>query len=924
MVAPNESPFAAALRRRDRGALDELLAAPLRPTVALVPRPWGGDAIARHVGLPPRAEPIGESFELAAAPSDPEAAAFASAVVLPDGGRIALVHLFAAFPEILGDEHVLAFGHALPLMPKLLDVQSLLSVQAHPAAHPELYVILDAMPGATMYLGLREDVDDAFAAALHRGAALQRGLGLEGALASDASQWLIGPRDAPLPAALTASAPALLELRALGSDVLAKMHTLALAPGMVVHNCVPHPADGRASSTLHALGNPERRPVLALEIRRAGPTYRAWDHGRLPARALDIEAALANVPLTAQDLAAFVVASDGVFAIDNGVFRAEGITVDAHGVSRCGHGCAELVHVARGAVELTGPRGTTVLRVGQSALVPATWGGWALRGDGQIVVASLVPGPTTLAARTRTIRRVRALVDADAGPRDVIAIANGGDARIVADTLAAHVQSLFRKDGATRITVHEEPVRRGQLLGMLDAVRGWSPRDPHGVALGIMLPGQGTRLSPVTQRLHGIKPLVPVPIRTASDAPWLSAGAASLHAWIGVTDALQRAGFSGIAWKWGDEPQLPTVTLDGLDLREVDAVRFGKRAAITDELATSKEWLLRSTDGRLAQQVRRRPADALRERLATAGPGVVPLVHLGSPALSHRFVAALATAFGDVAGWLDIDGYLFEALTHDPHAWQREIERDPGLQAVLAICPDFYARARSVADRIAADRGAPLAIAVVDCGTDTFWCDMGQLASARDAFAVLAAPGEHGEIARRLAWLDDVVPDRFGNLVVGSSIPTDGSITDSVVVDSTIVRGRMRGAIVIDSELGDATLGTGSVVLDSTIATLDAGTGAWVFRAIAEQARLAADHVLTTLAANPQSPEGSLEMWTFDVREDPTRPPSWAQRVASNPTSFADKAVQMRQREHPVAEVERVIEQHHRAPLRARILSTRA
>lgn len=919
MVEHLESRLAAALRRRDRGALDELLATALRPTVQLVPRPWGGDAIARHIGVPPASEPIGESFELACAPSDPEAAMFPTAAILPDGGRIALVHLFTAFPELLGDAHVLAFGHELPLMPKLLDVQSMLSVQAHPVAHPELYVVLDAAPGATMYLGLREDIDEAFADALRRGAAIQRGLVLDGSLQGDASRWLIGPRDAALPPALSAHAPALLELRALGNDVLAKMHALALVPGMVVHNCVPHPTDGRASSTLHALGNPEGRPVLALEIRRAGPTYRAWDHGRLPARALDIDAAFANVPHTAQDLDAFVVARDGGFAIDNGVFTAEGMAIDDRGVSRSGRGRAELVHVGRGAIELVGPRGSTPMRAGESALVPATWDGWTLRGDAHVVVTSLVHAPTVLATRTRSLHRVRALVDADAGPRDVIAIANGGDAPIVAATLAAQVRSLFRKDGDTRITVHEEPVRRGQLLGMLDAIRGWTPSDPDGVALGIMLPGQGTRLSPVTQRLHGIKPLVPVPIRTDAHAPWLSAGAASLHAWVGVTDALQRAGFRGIAWKWGDEPQIPAALPDDLDLRDVDAVRFGKPAPITEELASSKEWLLRTADGRLALQLRRRPADALREGIAATGS--TPLVHLGSPALSHRFLAALGHAFGEVSGWLDIDGYLFEALTHDAAAWQSEVDRDPGLRAVLTTCPDFYARARSVADRIATERGSALSIAVIDCGADTFWCDMGQLASARDAFARLAVAGNDGEFPRRLARLDEVVPDHFGNLVLDARIPDDGSITDSVIVGSTIVRGSMHGAVVLGSVLGDATLGAGSVVIDSTIATLDAGARAWVFRAIAERATVAADYVLTTIPASPESPEGSLEAWTFDVREDPTRAPCWTAPFLGNPTSFAEKAVQMRQRSVAIEQIESAIEHHHAAPLVARILS---
>ena len=43
---------------------------------------------------------------------------------------------------------------------------------------------------------------------------------------------------------------------------------------------------------VHALGNPEGREILALEIRRPGPTFRAWDNVRFPVRDVDVDAAL--------------------------------------------------------------------------------------------------------------------------------------------------------------------------------------------------------------------------------------------------------------------------------------------------------------------------------------------------------------------------------------------------------------------------------------------------------------------------------------------------------------------------------------------------------------------------------------------------------------------------------------------------------
>lgn len=936
MSGPTEGGIAAALRRRERDAVETAMGDPVFPTSIAVARPWGGDAIARRRGEPPIATPIGESFELSATPSDPEAAAHPSEVVLADGSRMTLSDLLHACPQILGEEHVLAFGHELPLQPKLLDIQSLLSVQAHPPGHPELYVVLEAEPGASVRLGLCEDTDrNEIAAELRHGAALQRELaayvGDHALLSRDLSAWLLGPPELPLPPAIAEACaplvPTLVDLRRIATDVLERMHRIAVEPGTVIHNCVAQPGAPQRSATLHALGNANGLGILALEIRRAGPTLRAWDHGRLPQRPLDIDAALAAVPMTAARPEDFVIAKGGdPFAVDNGVFTAERVVVGPSTVTRNGRGRAELVHVCSGTVVLGGGRSPATLGAGKSALVPACWSGWTLSAPAgaSVVIASLCPQPTALATRTRALRRVREIVASSEGPRDILAIANGGDGPVVAARFEAARQRLFRADGATRITVHEEPTRRGQLLGMIDAVRGWTPSAPDDVAIGIMLPGQGTRLSPITQRLHGIKPFVPMPIRTAEGGAWMSAGEASLHSWVLVADALRRAGFAGIAWKWGDEPQLPSTELDalGLDLRDADAVRFGKRSAVTEDLARNKEWLLRRADGQMIAQLRRRSADALNARLAEAGADAECLVHIGSPALSHRFTAALVAEFGDLEGWLDIDGYLFEALTHDPAAWAAERERDAGLRALLGGCPDFYERARAVKDRLEAERGAPLRIVVIDCGPDTWWGDMGQLGPARRAFARLADLDAEGEFARRLAALDDIVPDRHGNRVRNATIPDDGSVTGSVVVDSVIGAvgpAGIHGAVVLDSQLAHASLGPGAVVVDSTVAELEAGRDAWLFRAVAEQLGVPAHGIHTTMPADPCVPDCDAEQWAFDGREDPSAAEHWTSTRDGNPASFRDKAVQMRQRERSAEAIEAELERLHRAPLAARI-----
>ncbi len=72
------------------------------------------------------------------------------------------------------------------------------------------------------------------------------------------------------------------------------------------------------------------------------------------------------------------------------------------------------------------------------------------------------------------LRDLRRVVNASLGPRQVIAIANGGDSEIVGRNLEGLAAEIFRADNAVELMVHEERTRRGQLLGLLDAVRQWS------------------------------------------------------------------------------------------------------------------------------------------------------------------------------------------------------------------------------------------------------------------------------------------------------------------------------------------------------------------------------------------------------------------------------------------------------------------
>jgi hypothetical protein len=438
-----------------------------------------------------------------------------------------------------------------------------------------------------------------------------------------------------------------------------------------------------------------------------------------------------------------------------------------------------------------------------------------------------------------------------------------------------------------------------------------------------MMPGRGTRLSPLTQRLFGIKPLLPTLIRPAEGAPFLHGAAASLWTWTLVVHHLERLGFEGVAWKWGDEPQVPARALARLDrdLSDVDAVRFGAETTVTEDLARSKEWLLADpASGRLLRQVRRRPrADLLRafgiddpRREARA------LVHVGSPAFSTAFLDAAEEAFGDAAGWIDVDGYLFEALTLDDRSWEEETERDAGLRALLADHPDFPERVRALAAGVEARRGRPPVVAVVDVGEGLYWGDVGQLAAARRSLLEVTRPGEEGAFARRLAGLDAVQPDAHGNLVAGESrVPGDGSVCDSVILDS-VVEGPalVRGAVIVRSEIGRARVGPGSVVLESTVGRLDAAPRAFAFRAVAADASVPEDGVLTHIPADPAEPARGLESWRADAREDIGRAALQERPAFGNPASFAAKFAQMRCRDVRPAVVEEAINQQFRRPIR--------
>ncbi len=412
----------------DGGAAAALGARLLKPRRDnLVERPWGGHRLRdfKRLGATAVQGTIGESFELAADDSDDEARKYPSTIDLDDGSSVTLPALLSTHGEsLLGAEFVRRYGPCLPLLPKLLDVAELLSVQAHPPGGTEVYVIVAADPGATIRLGFSKDTDAKKLAAQFAAGRRdqQRLLDLcAGAVSADQLQALLKPWLSNRGATITSieralrprisslrwadAAACLSSLRTVYWQALDSMNAVPVSAGAVVHNSNPArvvAAGGRpASAEIHALGNPEGRTLLALEIRRPGVTYRAWDNVRFPLRPIDIDATFGAVNLSATRPDEFVVQLRPVRAgvqrsVDSEYFRLEHlapttlVAVDVPATS------PHTLHALAGAVSVYATDGEVVGRLarGESALVPVGVGAYRVVADEEpalVIKAELPP-----------------------------------------------------------------------------------------------------------------------------------------------------------------------------------------------------------------------------------------------------------------------------------------------------------------------------------------------------------------------------------------------------------------------------------------------------------------------------------------------------------------------------------------------------
>jgi len=374
----------------------------------LVERPWGGDWIKAFKGVASedtQALPVrwGEAFEISAFDLDNEAARFPSSLRFDDDSRVNLPTLLEAQGKaLLGEAFVGRHGACFPLLPKTLDVKELLSVQGHPAGHTEVYVIIEAEPGATLRLGFNRDIDaDELSSTLVRGIERQgEFLGLLGAESNATDvQLMVAPWFADRAVDVAAlshwlektasnradhAAALLVELKALYWQVLDSMNEIEVRPGQVIYNATPERLvsdSGRAASAeVHALGNPAGLEILALEIRRPGPTFRAWDNVRFPQRDVDAAAAIGALNLCATRPEEFIAQRqpipdrDGAsVSVDCEYFRVEHLMPDSARAIDVPASEPHSLHCLVGAIEVSANDGRVIgsLKRGESALVPA-------------------------------------------------------------------------------------------------------------------------------------------------------------------------------------------------------------------------------------------------------------------------------------------------------------------------------------------------------------------------------------------------------------------------------------------------------------------------------------------------------------------------------------------------------------------------
>ena len=127
---------------------------------------WGGERILPYKGVPGNLPKIGESWEISG---------YGEHLTLVDNGPLrgkSAIQLCAMYKEDLLGKHVYeAVGEEFPLLVKIIDAHSDLSIQVHPddamaqrvhgpsfRGKTEMWYVIDTEPGAALYCGIAREV----------------------------------------------------------------------------------------------------------------------------------------------------------------------------------------------------------------------------------------------------------------------------------------------------------------------------------------------------------------------------------------------------------------------------------------------------------------------------------------------------------------------------------------------------------------------------------------------------------------------------------------------------------------------------------------------------------------------------------------------------------------------------------------------
>ena len=396
-----------------------------------VERPWGGVKIRSFKGLHSLPDQViktgmggGEAFELSACKEDEECQLYPSRLKFDDGSEITLSQLLdVSADELLGDQFIASYGKTFPLLIKTLDIKELLSVQGHPEGNTELYIIIDAEPGATIRLGFKHNIDaDQLQASLLQGRLKQEVLARK--LSSVADEIKLQKILRPWFADHESSFSVLLdsseikntkewllveglvnELKDLYWHILDSMNEIPVESGKVLYNANPSRAlrglAQRPSAEVHALGNPERHEILALEVRLPGPTYRAWDNLRFPVRDIDVSIALNALNLGRTKISEFirtptkVKGKKGTFcSLDNDFFCVEHLKPDYQTSVVVSETFPHYLYAIKGTSRFIGKGGDVLdlLTQGESAIVPKNVGQYQIENvdpESEVIKVSL-------------------------------------------------------------------------------------------------------------------------------------------------------------------------------------------------------------------------------------------------------------------------------------------------------------------------------------------------------------------------------------------------------------------------------------------------------------------------------------------------------------------------------------------------------